>query len=54
MGNGQIRRHDVDANLAGGINEILCCFGGNTDKWYICSKPILMAKFIRIFVYRNV
>ena len=22
------------------INGIWCCFGGYTDKWYICSKPI--------------
>ena len=33
MGNGQLRRHMIgDANLAGKINGILCCCGGNTDK----------------------
>ena len=32
LGNGQIRRHIGDANLAGEINGIFCCFGGNTDK----------------------
>ena len=26
------------------INGSLCRFGGNTDKLYICSKPISMVK----------
>ena len=31
------------------INGILCCFGGNTDKWYIRSKPISMVKLNSYF-----
>ena len=38
------------------INGILCCFGGYTDKLYICSKPILYkwSSLIRIILCQNV
>ena len=37
MVNCQIRRHIGDANLAGKINGMLCCFGDDTDKLYIAN-----------------
>ena len=35
------------------FNGILCCFGGNTDKWYTCSRPISMVKLNSYFFMKR-
>ena len=35
------------------INGIVCCFGGNTDKCYICNKPISMVKLNSYVLCQN-
>ena len=57
MGNGQLRRHIGDANLAGwggGINGILCCFGVYNR---LCKMPKILTIgpiYIYIYIYTRV